>query len=244
MRLPLIRGKAAWRYSFPIRGDYRLKVTYLAAEGVRASRVFRFNVREHRAKWLFLGAFAGLLFAAGFVAARIFSQGSRVGAGLALRSVFVASCLLIAGTAASGAREAEPSPSGHLEIGPARVGRPTSVHWGVESSEAGPRRALTLTIAHLDKGAIVFAVERLPVEREFAMEFHFTDAAEYRVRAVSEAPAQPAIQREQLVAVAATEPPASAAIPALTLFMGALIAGLAAGRLSRGRLPRRRRLHR
>ena len=69
---------------------------------------------------------------------------------------------------------------------------------------------LTLTIAHLEKAKTVFAVERLPVEGEFAMSFQFTDGAEYRVTAIAYVTGGQMIRTEQNISVIGVEPPARA----------------------------------
>jgi hypothetical protein len=110
------------------------------------------------------------------------------------------------------------------------------VRWRLDGDlKPNSRASLTLTITHLEKGMSVFAVEKLPVGKEFLMNFQFTDGAEYRLRAVAEIPAAPAFRVERVVQVTAAEPPAGAILAPMVLFLSSLGGGLAAGRWSRRR---------
>jgi hypothetical protein len=94
--------------------------------------------------------------------------------------------------------------------------------------------ALTLSIFHLEKEKTVFAVERLPVQREFSMDLQFFDGAEYLITALAQVSGRAApIRSEQRVAVTGIEPPPTAMIPALLLFVAVMAAGLGAGRWSK-----------
>jgi hypothetical protein len=238
VRLPLSRGKAGWKYLFPIRGEYRLNVNYVTEEGTRTSKVFTFAIREHGTKWLFLTAFTVGLFGLGLFAGRIFSAASGAGENSA-RAVMILACCLVPAHAGAVSTEGEGPFMGRLEIGPAAVGRPTSVKWRLEGGARAThsRAAFTLTVTHLENGAVVFAVEKLPVEREFSVDFHFTDGAEYRVRAVADLPPARSVRTEQILSVTGAEPPAGASLPAIAFFVFVLAGGLAAGRWSRGRIP-------
>jgi hypothetical protein len=96
---------------------------------------------------------------------------------------------------------------------------------------------LNLTIVHLDKGKTVFSVERLPVEKEFAIDFQFTDGAEHRVSAVAYVFGGRMLRTEKNVSIVGVEPPARAMIPAIALFLGVIALGLAVGRWSRRAAP-------
>ena len=124
---------------------------------------------------------------------------------------------------------------GWLKIEPATVGKPGRVRWKLSGDENAASRAvlLNLTIAHLEKGKPVFAVERLPVEGEFAMSFQFADGAEYRVTAIAYATGGQMIRTEQNISVIGVEPPARAMIPAIGFFLAVIAVGLAVGRWSR-----------
>ena len=127
---------------------------------------------------------------------------------------------------------------GWLEIDPATVGKPSNVRWRLAGEENAASRAvlLTLTIAHLEKGKTVFAVERLPVEREFAMNFQFTDGAEYRVTAIAYVTGGQMLRTEQNISVTGVEPPARAMIPAIGFFLAVIALGLGVGDGAAGRL--------
>lgn len=227
MRLPLRQGRANWNYLLPIRGEYRLVVEALTADGARASKTFLFKVRENEKKWLFLGGFSLGLFLLGFVAGRILTH--------VVTAVIVGALLLGLAERLLAQRSSEaPAPTA-LEIGPARVGAPTDVRWrwqkqpDIEKTPAW----ITLTITHLEKNKIVFGVERLPAAGEFSMKFQFPDGAQYKVEAAANIAGAPSLRSEQLVSVAASEPPARAMLPALAYFLGLIALGLAAGRWSK-----------
>src|SRR5262249_58172654 len=92
---------------------------------------------------------------------------------------------------------------------------------------------LSITIAQLEKGKTIFAVERLPVEGEFAMDFQFTDGAEYRITANAYVTGGQMVRTEQNVSVTGVEPPARAVIPAMGFFLAVIALGLVVGRWSR-----------
>jgi hypothetical protein len=96
---------------------------------------------------------------------------------------------------------------------------------------------LTLMIAHLEKNKTVFAIERLPVEKEFAMNLQFTDGAEYRVTAIGYLTGGRMLRTERNIAVTGVEPPARAMIPAIGFFLAVIALGLAVGRWSRRATP-------
>lgn len=235
VRLPLRRGKAEWRYLFPIRGEYRLTIAYVTAEGIRATRTFKLTIREKETKWLVLGSFMSGLFLLGFIAGRIFSSREAL-----RRPVGVAFLLFLTGFSAWGAYAGEQQAAqkkyiGRLEIAPARVGQPALVRWRLvaEGAAEKPAAALTLIITHLEKGKAVFAVEKVFVAEEFSMKFHFIDGARYRISAVGDIPGRRSLRTEQEVSVTAAEPPAKAMAPALALFLLVIASGLIAGRWSR-----------
>ena len=71
--LPLRQGRASWKYLFPIRGDYRLSVSVVGADGKALTKNFVVPILENRTKWLWLGLFCAGLFVLGFAAGRIFT---------------------------------------------------------------------------------------------------------------------------------------------------------------------------
>ena len=236
MRLPIRQGKAQWQYLLPIRGEYRMIVEFVAADGKRVTKSLRFGIRENERKWFFLGVFTASLFAFGVVAGRIFSppkagHNDKLSVCLALS---VGWLILPLGSAA--AQElGKGKYVARLETDAATVGKPSLVHWTLlgEGIEAQPAAALTLTITHIEKEQTVFAVKKLPVAGEFIVNFHFTDGADYRIIAVAELPGRPLVRTEKLLSVTGVEPPARAMIPALVFFLTVVGSGLVVGRWSR-----------
>jgi hypothetical protein len=241
MSLPLRQGRVEWKYLFPIRGRYRLTVQFTAPDGQKAAKTFPIEVRENKQKWIFLGIFTLVLFALGVIAGRIFSssrpsRARRLTAGLVM--CFFGS--LMSAVESVTAQVAENAGRfGWLEVDPAIVGRPSEVRWRLagEANGGGQPVLLTLTITHLEKSKTVFSVERLPVDREFAMDFQFTDGAEYRLAAIAYVTGGQMIRTEQNVSVAGVEPPAQAMIPAIGFFLAVIALGLAVGRWSRRAAP-------
>jgi hypothetical protein len=235
MRLPLRAGKAEWRYNFPIRGEYRLFVEVLAPYGTKSSKMFAIEVREHRSKWLTLAAFMLGLFGVGVIAGRIFTNKVRKGAG-ALPAIFYAGVFFaVSSTALAQAEEAKPI--ARLEIDPPSAGQLARIRWLLdgEHENAGRGALLSLAITHIEKKMTVFAVDRIPVDREFSMNFHFVDGAEHRVSARAELPEGKAMRSEQVVSVSAVEPAVSAMLPTMGLFLMVIALGLGVGRWSRCR---------
>jgi hypothetical protein len=234
MRLPLKQGRAEWKYLFPIRGQYRLNVEFIAPDGRKVNKSFPLAIRENKQKWLFLGIFTVGLFALGVFAGKIFtgalSNAKRRAAACLLVSM---SCVVVSGEVVA-QEVGQRKYFGWLEIDPATVGRLSKVRWRLAGEENVASRAvlLTLTIAHLEKAKTVFSVERLPVEGEFVMSFQFTDGAEYRVTAIAYVTGGQMIRTEQNISVIGVEPPARAMIPAVAFFLAVIALGLGVGRWS------------
>lgn len=231
MRLPLRRGRASWKFLFPIRGDYRLSIDFTGEAGAKASQVITFPVRENRQKLWTLAGFSLALVILGFTAGRIFT-------GPAAAAVLICTVvLLLAGLGDThGPEQIGPATPG-LEIEPAMVGKAAMVGWkntGTNDGGAGGT-LLTLSIVHVEKGKMVFGIDKMPVSENWSMKFHFPDAASYRVSSVADRPGLPPIRSEQLLAVTGVEPPATASVPALAYFVGLIAAGLGAGRWSKRR---------
>ena len=236
MRLPLKTGKAEWKYNFPIRGVYRLSVDVLALDGTRSSKTFSLHIREHRSKWLALGGFTLGLFAVGFIAGRIFTHTRGKGTG-ALRTIFFAIAFFTVSVATATVPEAATEKRvTRLQIEPPTVGKPSRIRWVLDGDgDSSVRSAvLSLAITHIEKGMTVFAVDRIPVEEEYSINFQFIDAAEHRVTANAEMPGGRSARTEQVVSVSAVEPPITAMVPAMVLFLAMIAAGLGLGRWSRG----------
>ena len=232
MRMELRQGRANWKYLFPIRGEYRLTVVVKTVDGGKASKDFKFYVRENQKKWFALTAFSVGLFLLGLVAGRVFTAGPK-SAMIALLAV----ALLVEFSRAAQSPSAEGTENAGLEIGAPKVGMPTLVRWFLKNPEmAGKSSALlTLTITHLEKEKIAFAVDRIPVADEFSMKFQFTDGAEYRVVALAEVAGKPPLRSEKVMGVTAMEPPAKASVPALAYFIGLIALGLGTGRWTKRR---------
>jgi hypothetical protein len=75
------------------------------------------------------------------------------------------------------------------------------------------------------------------VEGEFAMDFQFTDGAEYRITAIAYITGGQTLRTEQNISVTGVEPPARAMIPAITFFVAMIALGLAVGQWSRRAAP-------
>jgi hypothetical protein len=228
MRLRLRQGRAVWKSLLPIRGEYHLAVDVLTKDGRKASETFTFKVRESGVKWLALGGFSIGLFSLGFIAGRIFT--GKITRVALLATVFLPVCPPIAA-----AREDKPAAA--LEIEPATVGKLSAVRWYLTNAAPSdkPNALLSLTIKHLEKDKIAFAVETLPVAGEFLLKFHFPDGAPYRVTANAQMVGGSLIRNEQVVEVTGVEPPAGAMVPALTFFVAIIVLGLGVGRWSKRR---------
>jgi hypothetical protein len=231
MQLPLRQGRANWKQLLPIRGEYRLTVHAVASDGTERNKVFTFNVRENRKKWLALAALSAGLFILGFVAGRIFT-GTQASA-----MVTIAGLAFLAGTTGvSSAQQGPPEGSGVLEVESAAVGKPTLMRWKTATTgDGGARTTLTLTVTHLEKQKVVFAVDKIAVDGEWSMKFHFPDAGEYRVAAVGNVHGVAPVRSEQGVTVTGVEPPTRTMIGALAYFVFLIVLGLAAGRWSKRR---------
>jgi len=229
--LPLRQGRAGWRYLFPIRGDYRLSVSVVGADGEAMAKNFVIPVLENRTKWLWLGLFCAGLFLIGFIAGRIFT--------VIPATVTKSWLLLLLGAVSSVSGHDGPSsidngatPSTALEITAATVGKPTRLRW--RGADGGTATALlSLSITHLEKHKTVFAIDNVPVDKDYQLDFHFPDGAEYRVNSIAQVPGQMPLRSEQLVAVTGVEPPMTAQVPALMFFVAMIALGLGVGRFSK-----------
>ena len=230
MQLPLRQGRANWKQLFPIRGNYRLIVNVVASDGTQASKTFTFSVREHRLKWLALTAFSAGLFLLGFVAGRVFT-GARGSAVLVVQ----AAAIFAGSIGICGAQQAGPAV---LEMEPATVGRPSVVRWkltGDGNVDVAPTAVLSLTITHLEKQKVVFAVEKIAVPGQWSVNFHFPDGAEYRVATLANVAGKGFVRNEQVMTVTGVEPPVTATVPVLSCFTALIAAGLGVGRWSKRR---------
>ena len=238
MRVPLRHGNVELQYDWPIRGEYRLAVAATSADGKAASRSFAITVGESAAKWLTLGGFTLGVFLFGVIAGRIFTVTKAGAASLVL-------ALLLSGPAHSSAvaqlsQPAAQSAQATLTVEPAVVGKPSRIVWrlnpgaGITSEGA----TLSLAIKQLEENHTVFAIEKLPVANEFALNFQFVDGSEHSVTAVALLPGRAPLRVEQRVSVTAVEPPATAALPAIAFFLFVIVLGLGVGRWSKLRLAK------
>jgi hypothetical protein len=234
MRLPLRAGKAEWRYNFPIRGEYRLFVEVLAPDGSQSTKMFAIEVREHRSKWLTLAAFMLGLLGVGVLAGRIFTRPVSKGAG-ALAAIFSASLFLALSSSTAFAQAGAVKPIARLEIDSPAAGKLARIRWVLDADggNAGRGALLSLAITHIEKKMTVFTVDKIPVEGKFSMNFHFVDGAEHRVTAHAQLAGGRSARSEQVVSVSAVEPPISAMLPAMGLFLAVIGLGLGVGRWSR-----------
>jgi hypothetical protein len=241
--LPLISAKAQWRQTFPIRGDYRLTVSFPEAAADTAPRTFPFQVRENPRKWVAAGALAIALFLLGIIAGRVFSARPDISVmSLASVSLLLA---LFAGTSPErvSARDEPPAPSpAALDVEPATVGKPARIHWrlhlrGAEEKTSGK---LSLSIDHLEKGSTVFAIENIPVADEFAFAYQFTDGSDYRLEAVGSTQTGATARAERIISVTPVAPPFSKKLSSIGFFLAAVLFGLVTGRWLKRRSPRLR----
>jgi hypothetical protein len=239
MSLPLRQGRAEWKYLFPIRGQYRLTVEFMALDGQKATKTFPLVIRENKQKWFFLGIFTAGLFVLGVFAGRIFTGALSTAKRRAAVGLLVSMSCVSWSIEVAAQELGQEKYFGWLVVDPATVGKLSKVQWRLAGEENVASRAvlLTLTIAHLEKAKTVFSVERLPVEGEFAMDFQFTDGAEYRLTAIAYVTGGQMVRTEQNVSVTGVVPPTRAMIPAIGFFLAVIALGLAAGRWSRHAAP-------
>ena len=235
VRLPIRRGKVEWQYLFPIRGQYRIVAEATTIDGRKANKSFDIKVKERERKWLFLGLFTLGLFSSGFIAGRVFTPLHMRSKQKLMLGVFLSFLGLISRHEKAFTQEPTAEKyAGRFEINTATVGKLSRIRWHLVEAEAETRPVnLTLKITHLEKGKTVFAVEKVPVTREFSMNFQFTDGADYRLEAVAYVDNGESIRSERTVTAIGIEPPAGAAIPALSFFLIVIASGLWAGRWSR-----------
>jgi hypothetical protein len=239
MRLPLKSGKAEWQYAWPIRGEYRLAVEAATADGKKASKSFDVSIRESSTKWLTLAGFTLGLFLFGFIAGRIFTATTASVASLTLALFLFGAALPSA--VAQVSQAPEQAAQATLTIDPAVVGKPSRITWRLDDGVKVPSEGamLTLAITQLEEGHAVFAIEKLAVARDFTLNFQFVDGSEHRVTAVAELPGRTPISTEQTISVTPVEPPAAAALPAITFFIFVIALGLGVGRWSKLRMASR-----
>ncbi|HXG51358.1 MAG TPA: hypothetical protein VNN77_08150 [candidate division Zixibacteria bacterium] len=239
-RLPLDhRGKAEWRYLFPIRGEYAVVVAAESNDGKRGAELFRLRIPENREKWVLAGVFSAGLFLLGIAAGRLFTATGAESTGALAVAVLAASACLLGSISSRASAQEGGKPAGRLEVGPAEVGRPASIQWRALPEAGEPREAeLSLGITHEEKRKTVFSIEKVRVPGSFSMKLQFPDGAIYRVTAQALFPDGSSFRSERTVAVSAADPPAGARLRAVLFFLGWTAAGLAAGRWSRKAWPR------
>jgi hypothetical protein len=235
--LPLISGKAQWRQSFPIRGEYRLTVSFPKAADA-GPRTFAFLVRENPRKWVAAGALATALFLLGIIAGRVFSAKPDITAISFISALLLLA--LLAGTSPErvSARDEPPAPSlAALDVEPATVGKPARIRWRrhLRGAEEGFSGKLSLSIGHLEKGATVFAVENIPVADEFAFDYQFTDGSDYRLETVASIQGGATARAERMISVTPVAPPLFTKLSSIGLFLAVVLLGLLVGRWTKKR---------
>lgn len=230
LALPLRQGRAGWKYLFPIRGDYRLSVNVVGSDGTKTVKYFVIPVLEDRTKWLSLGLFCAALFILGFTAGRIFTAAPATITMAWL--IFICQVTMVSGHDGPVSVQNLVTPSSALEIAAATVGKPTQLRWRAPDGAAAST-LLSISITHLEKHKTVFAVDNVPVDKNYLFDFQFPDGAEYRVNSIAQFPDRGPLRTEQLVAVTGIEPPMAAQVPALALFLAVIALGLGAGRFSK-----------
>ena len=238
MNLAGVPGTLSWEYVFPIRGEYRLDVSATDRQGRRFERSLTLHIRENRAKTAFLAGFVAALFLLGFVAGRIFSAPAGVAAALVL-------VLFYPGLNRSHGAESNQTAElkGELTITRPQVGVPSIIRWRGIDPETGKSvpATVTLTVMQLEKGREIFALKRLPTGGTLNVAFQFTDASPHRVTASATAEnRQHSTEVAETVEVESVTPALGIRAWPVLLFMFAVLAGLAAGRISkRRRIPLR-----
>ena len=235
MNLRNVSGALSWSYIFPIRGDYRLDVSATDAQGRRLERSFRLHVGESRAKIAFLAGFVAALFLLGFIAGRIFSAPTAVAAVLVMA--------LLHGTGSDGGLGANDGPTaevkGKLTVSPPRVGTPSVIRWRstAPGSDKPVPATVTLRVLQLEKGREIFTLNRVPTDGTLDVGFQFTDASSHRV-AVTARGRRHETEVARNVEVQSPTPPFGIRAWPVLLFSLVVLAGLAAGRISKmRRLP-------
>ena len=236
MKLPIRGGKIQWQYLFPIRGEYQVDIEAVTVDDEKADKIFHVTIRENERKWVFLGFFTLGLFLLGFLAGRLFTPTKPGLKGNAALWILLSFLGLISWNGRVFAQKVETEKyAGRLEVDVATVGKLSRIRWSLVGLGEGEERTanLSLRIAHLERGKVVFAVEKVPVVEVFSMDFQFTDGDEYRVEAIADVNGRESIRTEQTISVTGIEPPASAAVPAMVFFLMTISLGLWAGRWSR-----------
>jgi len=234
MHLAGVSGTLSWDYVFPIRGEYRLDVSATDGQGRRLERSFAYKVRESRMKLALLAGFVAALFLLGFVAGRILSAPAAVAAILAVALLQGAGLDQGFGSDADRAIEVK----GELAVTPARVGAPSTIRW--RATERGSRKpvpaTVTVRVLQLEKGREIFTLNRTPTDGTLDFAFQFTDASPHRVVVAATAQGrQQAAEVAQTVEVEPVTPPLAIRVWPVLVFSVVVLAGLAAGRISKRR---------
>lgn len=234
MDLANVTGALSWDYVFPIRGVYRLDVTVSRGQRWQLERSLSLQVHENRAKTAFLAGFVAALFLLGFIAGRIFSAPKGVAAVLLIGLLYGAAGSGSLGAAAVGTTAFE----GTLTVTPPRVGHSSTIRWhgtDPESGESVPS-VVTLSVVQMEKGREIFRLNGAPADGALELAFHFIDASPHRVSASATTQgAQRTTEVAQTVHVDSATPSLGIRVWPVLLFMLPVLAGLAAGRISKRR---------
>ena len=199
-------------------------------------RTFAFHVREKRQKWLSLAVFILGLFSLGLIAGRIFSAPRRKKPSkLGFALVLCLSGLARIGEGALLQKNPIPKYAAKLDVSAPTVGSLARVHWSLHGAQVPERRSanLSVSITHLEKDAVVFAVTGIPVAGEFSFGYQFTDGTDHRISAIALTQDGEPVRQEQVVSVSPVPPPLKTQLPTLAVFITAIFLGLLAGRWSR-----------
>jgi hypothetical protein len=120
---------------------------------------------------------------------------------------------------------------GELAVETAVVGELTHIQWRLPGYEA--TALLTLTITDMEQEKRVLSLSRVLTQGSFGFAFLFTDRAPHRITALAEIEGKVRVRQQSVVTPIALEPPPSAALPSVVLFLTVIAAGMFTGYGSR-----------
>jgi hypothetical protein len=141
---------------------------------------------------------------------------------------------------AHGTAAQEAKAGGELAVETAVVGKLSHIQWRLPGYE-GPA-LVTLTITDMGEEKRVLFLSRVPTQGNFGFDFLFTDRAPHRITALAEIEGKEPVRQERVVNPTAPEPPPSAALPSVVLFVAVIAGGMFTGYACRKRRRLRMRL--